>query len=120
METWRRTPKTIIYKNTMKIILKRLLRDKVSLTMWLFTIAFAIVGFQYWLFVLILFIFRGIMWEGQYVEALNKYVTEPEYRKVLGLDKTSRPTPGIELVFQIIFMLAIVAAVIKIIFFSNL
>jgi len=99
----------------MKTILKRLLRDKVSLAMWLFTIAFAIVGFHYWLFVLILFIFRGIMWEGQYVEALQKYVTDPEARKELKLD-VKPPTPGIELVFQIIFMLGVLGSVVYIIY----
>lgn len=98
----------------MKTILKRLLRDKVSLAMWLLTIAFAIVGFKYWLFVLILFIFRGIMWEGQYVEALDKYVTDPAYRKLLGLDKVSRPTPVIEAVFEIIFLLGVASAVVYI------
>jgi hypothetical protein len=97
----------------MKTILKRLWRDKVSLGIFLFTIAFAIIGFQYWLYVLILFIFRGIMWEGQYIDALDKYVTDPKYRDILGLDKKS-PTPVIELIFQILIMLGIIGAVIYI------
>jgi hypothetical protein len=95
-------------------ILKRLWRDKVSLGIFILTIAFAIVGFKYWLYVLILFIFRGIMWEGQYVEALNKYVTDPGNRQILGLD-TKIPTPVIELIFQIITILSIIGAGIYII-----
>lgn len=99
----------------MKTILARLWRDKVSLCILLLTIAFAIVGFAPFLYLLILFIFRGIMWEGQYVEALDKYVTDPANRAILGLDKGKSPTPVIELIFQIVTVLGFIAAVIYII-----
>ena len=99
---------------TISKILKRLWRDKVSLSILVFTIAFAIVGFAPFLYLLILFIFRGIMWEGQYVEALDQYVTEPQYRALLGLDKKS-PTPGIELAFQLVIVLGMLAAAIYIV-----
>ena len=103
----------------MKTIIRHLWRDKVSLGIFLFTIAFAVVGFAPFLYALTLFIFRGIMWEGQYVDALNKYVTEPEYREVLGLDKGKSPTPRIELVFEIITVLGLIGAVIYIIMINK-
>jgi len=90
-------------------ILKRLWRDKVSLGVLILTIASAIVGFSGFLFLLILFIFRGIMWEGQYVEALDQYVTVPEYRKILGLDGNKK-TDVITIIFQIVIVLDIIAA----------
>ena len=57
------------------------------------------------------------MWEGQYAESLDKYVTEPEYRALLGLDKKS-PTPGIELIFQIAVVLGIIGSAIYIIWIA--
>ena len=98
----------------MKTILKHLWRDKVSLAMLLLTIAFAIVGFAPFMYLLIPFILRGIIWEGQYVESLNKYVTVAKYREILGLDK-KKITPVIELIFQIITVLAVIGVVIYII-----
>ena len=98
----------------MRTILKHLWRDKVSLAILLLTIAFAIVGFAPFLYLLILFIFRGIMWEGQYVDALDKYVTVAKYRELLGLDK-NRKTPVIELIFQVVSVLAVISAVVYII-----
>ena len=106
--------KNFIIKNHMKTILKHLWRDKVSLSMLLLTIAFAIVGFAPFMYLLIFFILRGIIWEGQYVESLNKYVTDAKYREILGLDK-KKVTPVIELIFQIITVLAVIGAVIYII-----
>jgi hypothetical protein len=98
----------------MKTILKRLWRDKVSLGVLIFTIAFAIVKFAPFLYILILFIFRGIMWEGQYVEALDKYVTEPKYRDLLSLDKKT-PTPIIVNLLMIVMVLCLIGAGIYII-----
>lgn len=95
----------------MKKILRYLWRDKVSLGVLILTIAFAIVGFSGFLWLLILFIFRGIMWEGQYVDALDKYVTVPEYRKELGLDGNKK-TDVVTLIFQIVIVLGILATAI--------
>ena len=92
----------------MKNILRHLWRDKVSLGIWGLTIGAAIGHVWPMLFILILFIFRGMMWEGQYVDALNKYVTDPGYRKILGLDGNHK-TPVIEIIFEIILVLGIVS-----------
>jgi hypothetical protein len=98
----------------MKTILKRLWRDKVSLGVLILTIAFAIVGFKYWTYLLILYIFRGIMWEGKYIESLNKYVTDPKYRKLLGLDEKPL-TPIMDIIFQVAIVLGMVAAAVYVI-----
>ncbi len=98
----------------MKKILKYLWRDKVSLGVLILTIAFAIVGFSGFLWLLILFIFRGIIWEGRYVDALNKYVTDPEYRKELGLDGNHKPDI-VTIIFQIVIVLGILATAVYII-----
>lgn len=90
-------------------IFRRLWRDKVSLSMWLLTIAAAIAQEPRFMWLLVLFIFRGIMWEGQYVDSLNKYVTNPKYRALLKLDQKNKVTI-IDVIFQVIFMLGVVGA----------
>lgn len=91
----------------MKTILRHLWRDKVSLAAWIITVAAAIGGVEIYLWILIAFIFRGIMWEGQYVDALDKYVTDPEYRKTLGLDGNHKVSP-LDLIFQIFFIIGVI------------
>ena len=93
----------------MKTILRHLWRDKVSLAMWILTIAAAIAQLPLIMWLLVLFIFRGIMWEGQYVDSLDKYVTKPEYRAELKLDQR-RKLGVIDIIFQVIFMLGVVGA----------
>ena len=83
--------------------------------MLLFTIVSAVTGFAPWLVVLCLFIYRGIIWEAKYREALQAYVTDPSARKLLGLDASS-PTPKIEFVFKLVLMLAIIGAAILLFF----
>ena len=97
-----------------KAIFRHLWRDKVSLSMWILTIAAAIAQLPMFLWLLVLFIFRGIMWEGQYVDSLDKYVTDPKHRATLGLDKKRKPAV-IDIIFQVVFMLGVVGAAVYLI-----
>lgn len=90
----------------MKNILKYLWRDKVSLYMLILTIVFAIKQEPVILYILPLFIFRGIIWEGKYVDTLQKYVTEYKYRELLKLD-TPKDTSFMGLIFDIMGLLFI-------------
>ena len=94
----------------MKTILKRLWNNVIGLTVLLLTIASAIVGNPLMLWILILFIFRGIMWEAQYAEALNKYVTDPAFRQLLRLpiDGIKRKRAIIDIIFNIIFIVFVI------------
>jgi len=103
--------------NRFKNIFRHLWRDKVSLSMFIFTIVFAITKNPDFLYMLILFVFRGIMWEGQYVDALDKYVTDPEFRKKLGFPNTKIKKDALDNIFDILFML-IVAGVAALIIFK--
>ena len=85
----------------MKNIIKYLLRDKVSLFILMLTTAFAIAGEIAILYILPLFILRGIIWEGKYVDALQKYVDDPEARKLLRLD-AGTPNTIIGTIFDIV------------------
>ena len=99
----------------MKTIFRHLWRDKVSLIIWLITIAAAIAGIEAMLYILVLFIFRGMMWEGQYHDALKKYVTDPAFREQLGLDIKERKMSIIEIVYNTIFFMGVAFVVVYLI-----
>ena len=54
------------------------------------------------------------MWEGQYVDSLDKYVTDPKHLATLGLDKKRKPAV-IDIIFQVVFMVGVVGAAVYLI-----